>query len=419
MSEQSRRTGNAGLTTELTTSKEIRPANVYDLAANETWLEDQAAQGWHLTGMTGWGAAFEKGEPRSVRYRMQPVPGKEKQGPPEEVRALYAELGWAYVCNLSGIFRVWRCDNPAVPELDTDPVVQELGYGYLKRRMFWDLLTSLLLLAVLVLLAGAVLLRGATPVLRMVTEWVPGRLLVGEIACALIVVLTVCQIRSILRLLRTLRAGIPLRRPKPYRLQRWLARGLLTCFVFLVAAHFLGNFRNMSGSGLGRGWDAGDSYDRPDSGVVYVDLAALEGAEVTEFWRCKTKVQELCPRMYETWQLALEPDGEALQPGDSLPVTGSAITTYYRLLTEGLARQAEQELAQRRIASLRVSGHPALTELSPAPEGLDSFWWAEDTYYQYILARAGREVVFLEYEGETDLREKGAYFASLLAQPGS
>ena len=139
-----------------TASKEIRPANVYDLAANETWLEDQAAQGWHLTGMTGWGAAFEKGEPRSVRYRMQPVPGKEKQGPPEEVRALYAELGWAYVCNLSGIFRVWRCEDPAVPELDTDPVVQELGYGYLKRRMFWDLLTSLLLLAVLGGSVGAV-----------------------------------------------------------------------------------------------------------------------------------------------------------------------------------------------------------------------------------------------------------------------
>ena len=61
-----------------------------------------------------------------------------------------------------------------------------------------------------------------------------------------------------------------------------------------------------------------------------------------------------------------------------------------------------------------VRGHPALTALTPAPEGLDDFWWAEDTYYQYILARAGREVVFLEYEGETDLREKGAYFASLL-----
>ena len=26
---------------------ELRRANIYDVAANETWLEDQSAQGWH------------------------------------------------------------------------------------------------------------------------------------------------------------------------------------------------------------------------------------------------------------------------------------------------------------------------------------------------------------------------------------
>ena len=29
--------------------KELRPANVYDVAANETWLEEMARQGWHLS----------------------------------------------------------------------------------------------------------------------------------------------------------------------------------------------------------------------------------------------------------------------------------------------------------------------------------------------------------------------------------
>ena len=37
---------------------ELRPANIYDVAANETWLEDQSAQGWHLTGFSGWSGLF-------------------------------------------------------------------------------------------------------------------------------------------------------------------------------------------------------------------------------------------------------------------------------------------------------------------------------------------------------------------------
>ena len=221
-----------------------------------------------------------------------------------------------------------------------------------------------------------------------------------------------------IRLLRTLGAGIPLKRPRPYRLQRWLARGLLICFVFILAAPFLGDLRNMSGSSLARGWDAEDGQGAPREGVVYVDLADLEGAETTDFWRCRTKVQELCPRMYVTWQRSLGPAEEDLQPGDSLPVLSTAETTYYRMLTEGLAARLAEELVLMRPSSFGssgfVQGHTALAPVEA--EGLDGFWWGENTYYQFALARLGREVLFLQYEGETDLRRQGDYFAALLAK---
>ena len=58
--------------------KELRPANAYDVAANETWLEDMARQGYRLIRMTGWSGVFEKTEPFTCRYRMQPLPKKEK-----------------------------------------------------------------------------------------------------------------------------------------------------------------------------------------------------------------------------------------------------------------------------------------------------------------------------------------------------
>ena len=134
---------------------ELRPANIYDVAANETWLEDQSAQGWHLTGFSGWSGLFARGEPKHCRYRMQPLPKKEKAPDPALMEA-YQEMGWTYVATLPGTFHVWRCDDPGAPELDTDPVVQGLGYGYLRRRMVRDRVWNLLALAAAIYFLSAV-----------------------------------------------------------------------------------------------------------------------------------------------------------------------------------------------------------------------------------------------------------------------
>ncbi len=489
---------------EMQSCKELRPANVYDIAANETWLEDLARQGWRLTGMTGWNGVFQRAEPAVCCYRMQPLSRKEK-APPEDVIELYAALGWEYVCTLAGRFHIWRCDDPETPELDTDPVVQGMGYRYLKKRMVWDTIqTGVLFLAgrfhiwrcddpetpeldtdpvvqgmgyrylkkrmvwdtiqtgvlflVLVWLYAWRFQTDGTPLLDAL-DTPPGRVLTGAGAYGLALFLMLCQIRSMGRLLRSLRAGVTLKRPKPYRRQKWLARGVLVCVVLFLGLGFLGSLRNIRGSSLAGGWDTGDSRHVPKAGVVYVDLRDLEGAEQTEFWSCRTKVHELCPRMYETRQLSLGEgegplrpgdsypvdlegaeqtefwscrtkvhelcprmyetrqlslgEGEGpLRPGDSYPVISSAETTHYRLLTEGLARRLTRELSRGRTASLGVYGHPALT--AAETDGLDELWWGEDRYYQFLLARLGRQVLFLRYEGETDLRQAGAYFTALL-----
>lgn len=395
---------------EMQSCKELRPANVYDVAANETWLEDLARQGWRLTGMTGWSGVFERAEPAVCRYRMQPLSRKEK-APPEDVIEMYAALGWAYVCTLAGLFHIWRCDDPEKPELDTDPVVQSMGYRHLKKRMVWDTIqTGVLFLALVGLYAWRFQTDG-TPLLDAL-DTPPGELLAGAGAYGLALFLMLCQIHSMGRLLRSLRAGAALRRPKPYRGQKWLARGLLVCLVLFLGLGFLGNIRNIGGSSLAGGWDTGDSRHVPKADVVYVDLRDLEGAEQTEFWSCRTKVHELCPRMYETRQLSLGEGEGPLRPGDSYPVLSSAETTHYRLLTEGLARRLVKELSRGRTSSLGVYGHPALT--AAETDGLDELWWGEDRYYQFVLARLGRQVLFLRYEGETDLRQAGAYFTALL-----
>lgn len=262
--------------------KELRPANVYDVAANETWLEDMARQGYRLVGMTGWSGVFEKAEPFTCRYRMQPLSKKEKR-PPEEMAEAYRELGWEYAGTIPETFHVWRCEDPDAPELDTDPVVQGMGYRYLRGKMRRDLILSALLLAAL---AGEYLLLSgvaSTPLLDTLEDFAPGQLTAGTLAAVLVVALMVCQVRSMRRLLRFLCTGIPLERPRPYRHQKWLARVLAVALGWMLFLHFFSGFSTMNGSSLKEGWDAGDSYHDPGSGVVYVDLADLEGAEKTEF----------------------------------------------------------------------------------------------------------------------------------------
>ena len=247
--------------------RELRPANVYDVAANETWLEDMARQGYRLVGMTGWSGIFEEAEPCACRYRMQPLFKKEKR-PPEEMAEAYRELGWEYAGTIPETFHVWCCQDPAASELDTDPVVQGMGYRYLRRKMRKDLISSLLLLAVLAALC--VFLSGitTTPLLDTLEQFAPGQLTVGTLAAILLVVLMTCQMRSMRRLLRFLDAGIPLERPRPYRRQKWLARALAAVLGLSLVLHFLGGLTAMDGGSLKEGWDAGDSYRAPGPGVL-------------------------------------------------------------------------------------------------------------------------------------------------------
>lgn len=391
-------------TTKTPAYTELRPANVFDVAANETWLEDMAAQGWRLTGFTGWSGVFEKDEPKACRYRMSPLPKKEKAPEPELVEA-YRAMGWEYAATIKGVFHVWRCDDPAAPELDTDPVVQGLGYGYLKRRMAWDRAASLLLAAGLLVLAVLLPLAYDTPLLDLIEDNAPGEWLLRLTAGTLCLVILFCQVRAMGRLSKALKAGFPLKRPRPYRRQKRLARAAWGSWVLLMALLVLGDFPAIDGGSLERGWRASDRRGDPKPGVVYVDLRELESAEgETIFWSCRTKIQELCPRMYDVMQTVGEEENFS-----------EADTQYYRMLTPGLARELAKELAAERSASLGVVyGHG---ELLPQPVSqLDEFWWGGAlTDKQFAVARLGRQVLAVAYRGPTDLRTAQGYLAELLA----
>ena len=96
------------------------PYYFYQVDAIEGWLDEQAQKGlFPLETRFGNAMSFRKDTPRAVRYR---IDVKRNIGYTDEKAriAAYKEMGWEYVCDLTPYLDIYRCDDPAAPELNTD-----------------------------------------------------------------------------------------------------------------------------------------------------------------------------------------------------------------------------------------------------------------------------------------------------------
>lgn len=215
----------------------IIPISQYDAARQQAFLEDQAARGRFLRSYQGLFAWFDRGEPKAVRYRLEPL--RQKEAIPDlERRRVYAAMGWDYVTTISDVFHVWRCDDPAAPELDTDPEVRAEGYSRLLsllRRGQYGVAGLFLLIIALVVWANAHNPGGWLP--DQINSWQPWY--IG------LPIVTACLFFSfdlfwwywmVCRLVRTLKAGIPAAQRAPYQLSRCLTAAAIVVFAAYLLA---------------------------------------------------------------------------------------------------------------------------------------------------------------------------------------
>lgn len=126
----------------------LPPCPAYDIEGTESWLSDMAKEGWLLSqdGFFVGFAIFEKAEPTTVRYRLEPAPKKvslwaEDGGEPsDDAKVLNAAYGWTYVAP-RGQFHVYRADRSDSRELNTDPKVQAIALDMVRRRERADMVT--------------------------------------------------------------------------------------------------------------------------------------------------------------------------------------------------------------------------------------------------------------------------------------
>ena len=385
--------------------QEFRPVELYDVAVMESWLEERDREGYHLLRFKGLRGIFY--QDRSVapsRYRLQPLLRKEK-APETEMAEAYRELGWEYVCTLAGTFHVWRCGDPAAPELDTDPVVQGMGYEYLKRKMRRYLLRlpAILLLCLVFSAFPWVWGAGDMPLVDQLEQALPGETLFWLLMAVGVLCMELLDAFQMRRLLHALGTGIPVERPRSWRVQKRVTQVVM----ILIWAGFIVSWLLPDGGDphFTRSAMVGDG--EPLAEVVYLDLRELEGTEKLSGFSAERKSLLLAPQMYWTRQ-STEGAGGQFQT-----IFGN--TFYYRLRTEDLALRVEAEL--RTWQEWFGGGEPERLEVP----GLDSFWWAgddppsqRDDPCQCVVARRRNCVLMFSYTGHTDLRTMGEDFAALL-----
>ena len=207
----------------------IPPCPAYDIPGMESWLEDLAAKGLHLSkdGFFGILTSFEEGPPKKERFRLEPTDRKgglfsEEYDPEDEQIQLLHQMGWTYRAR-RGQFHIYSSDDPSAPELNTDPQVQAVTMSaltqFLRKKVTNALFTTLLYLILYFgdILISSTLLLG-TPLVLLLAG-----LMLWDLGCSLKALIVLVRWRN------QLRQGQPLPHRSDYRRSGW--RYLTTEFL--------------------------------------------------------------------------------------------------------------------------------------------------------------------------------------------
>ena len=220
----------------------IPPCPIHDIPAMESWLEDMAAKGLHLSrdGFFGPTVSFEEGPPRRERFRLEPTTTKgglfsSEYEPDEEAIQLHEQMGWTWRAR-RGQFHIYSSDDPNAPELHTDPQVQAMTIAALTTYLRKQVINAytLILFYMIVNLGDSIIrmtLMLGTPLILLFAGS-----LIWDLASTLKAMWTMTRWRN------QLRRGEPLPHRSDYRRKTWryrtteFLRKTLWIIFFLLSA---------------------------------------------------------------------------------------------------------------------------------------------------------------------------------------
>ena len=206
------------------TEKRLPPCSLYDIQGMQDWLDEMALQGLFFQRFSRFdnSAILQTGEPRPVRYRLDPVGRSKKED--RLRREPYAQMGWEFLDAQPRLYSVYSCQAPEAPELHSDPVT--LGYALnnaIRQQIsFWGRFTlglALLLSVLFFLISG----RLFEELLFMERPRSLFQLTLSIVIALICLAISWLQIRRLVKTRRLLEQGLPMEPGRRWNKSRFLA----------------------------------------------------------------------------------------------------------------------------------------------------------------------------------------------------
>ena len=383
------------------------PVDFVDIDRFEGWAEDMARRGLYLHHLTPFlFAAFQRGEPAPVRYRLEPRGSFWSR----ESQNYCRSLGWEFVFHVGRWFDLYRNDDPEAPELHTDPVVHSYALDRISRSL--RILTAVLVLCFVGELAALLLpyLLSDAPVLLLLNA--SGISTLSMLVLFLLLGVEFRSLGSFFRLRRRLREGIVPGRHSWRSSARWYF-GLLLFDLVLLAALIASPLVLRSVE-----WEGElAAAERP---FPILELRELEGDPALEAVPSPITLEifgyDSHNYVRRNWSLLApgqyEVDQHLTGSGDYEPRLDML---WYRLSLPCLASPLLDDLITRYSDLRYAPEHYTVTE--PELPGFDRAVLVQDNRWpgQELFLQAGNVVIYLDYSGAQDLTGRPELLARLAA----
>lgn len=378
------------------------PVNAMDIKAVERWLNDMAARGLFLssTGSSWW--RFYEDEPEEVRYRLEPV--EERDGKLDHLKNEdYEKMGWKYVASHKDWYHIYLAQSGTAEELHTDLFVKSMLFQKYQKSLWSIALSDMIILGVLIMgIYRLFSTEVSGPALFLASPLFLQNAVVGTLLL-IMPLRTAAAIYKVWKLRKDLENGKSGEDGAEALCRIRYSSRAGYAVTFLIAASILTVF-----TGVGTGGPIEQEIrerqlpvlQELETGGVTAAPGENDTGNVIYFFNPFLKER------YEIRQQGyVEREGKNSENKDKLSfLKADLYDARFTWLSEALCRELVEEHLSHHGGGYR--------EL--AKEGYDSFSLLEDGKSQILVARRGKKVLVLYYQGREKLEDKAEVLGTIL-----
>ena len=378
------------------------PVNDMDIKAVERWLNDMAARGLFLssTGSSWW--RFYEDEPEEVRYRLEPV--EERDGKLDHLKNEdYEKMGWKYVASHKDWYHIYLAQSGTAEELHTDPFVKSMLFQKYQKSLWSIALSDMIILGVLIMgIYRLFSTEVSGPALFLASPLFLQNAVVGTLLL-IMPLRTAAAIYKVWKLRKDLENGKSGEDGAEALCRIRYSSRAGYAVTFLIAASILTIF-----TGVGTGGPI-EQEIRERQLPVLQELETGGGTAAPGENDTGNVIYFFNPFLKERYEIRqqgyVEREGKNSENKDKLSfLKADLYDARFTWLSEALCRELEEEHLSHHGGGYR--------EL--AKEGYDSFSLLEDGKSQILVARRGKKVLVLYYQGREKLEDKAGVLGTIL-----